>query len=310
MNLLFNVQNLIERNFLKELIDNPYRLSDVGFEEVIKILNNAKKVFKNENLLLEFNLQNSKKEVYVIGDIHGNLETLLALYNIIELNNPELVIFLGDIVDRGAKQLECLLFILSLKVLDPHRYYLLRGNHETSEMNQHYGFRQEFINKYKDPHRFEEILAVYDSLPICAIVNSKILCLHGGVPQDMEILQKIKGVRTSNLSKIYESIAQSFTQIMWNDPKMGLQGFSTSFRGSGIKCFGEDVFENFLKENNLKLLIRAHEYFPEGYRWFFHNRLLSIFSSANYRGGFSPNPASYAVIRRNEITPKIINLNE
>ncbi|MHA2087181.1 MAG: serine/threonine protein phosphatase, partial [Promethearchaeota archaeon] len=65
-----------------------------------------------------------------------------------------------------------------------------------------------------------------------------------------------------------------------------------------------------LEENNLELVIRAHECFPEGFRWFFHKRLLSIFSSSNYRGLFSPNPASYAVISKNEITPKIVNMKK
>ncbi|MHA1987074.1 MAG: metallophosphoesterase [Promethearchaeota archaeon] len=301
---------MIEKTFLKELINNPKRLSDLGFEEVSKILKNAKKAFENESLLLELNLQNSEKEIYVIGDIHGNLESLLELYDVIYSNNPELVIFLGDIVDRGSKQLECLIFILALKVLDPQKYYLLRGNHESLEINQMYGFFQEFTNRFKNSHSFSEITAVYDSLPICAIINSKILCLHGGIPQDMNILQKLKGVKTINLGDIFEPIEQSFTQIMWNDPKEALQGFSASFRGLGVKYFGEDVFDIFLKENNLKFLIRGHEPFPEGYRWFFHNRLLSIFSSANYRGLFSPNPASYAVISRNEIIPKIVNLKE
>ena len=47
-------------------------------------------------------------EVYVIGDIHGNLDTLMKLVEIIDNNDPQFVLFLGDIVDRGPKQLECL----------------------------------------------------------------------------------------------------------------------------------------------------------------------------------------------------------
>jgi len=301
-------KTLIEKIFLKDLIDNPHLLSDLRFEEISKIMESVKRILENENLLLEFNLKNSKRDSYVIGDIHGNLETLLGIYELIDKNHPELVIFLGDIVDRGSKQLECLLFILVLKILNPHKYYILRGNHETLEMNKYYGFFQEFINRFKDPNKFEEILAVYSSIPICAIVNSTILCVHGGIPQDREILQKIKGVKTKNISAIFESISQSLIQIMWNDPKKELQGFTESFRGPGIKFFGEDVFDIFMSMNNLKLLIRSHECFPEGFRWFFHNRLLSIFSSANYRGSFSPNPASFAVIKRNEIIPRILKV--
>ncbi len=299
---------MIEKTFLKDLIDNPHLLSDLRFEEIRKILESVKRIFENENLLLEFNLKNSKRDIYVIGDIHGNLETLLGIYELTDKNHPDLVIFLGDIVDRGSKQLECLLFILVLKILNPHKYYILRGNHETLEMNTYYGFLQEFIDRFNDPHKFEEILAVYSSIPICAIVNSTILCVHGGIPQDREILKKIKGVKTKNIDTIFEAISHSLTQIMWNDPKKGLRGFTESFRGPGIKFFGEDVFDIFMSMNNLKLLIRAHECFSEGFRWFFHNRLLSIFSSANYQGSFSPNPASFAVIRRNEIIPRILKV--
>ena len=300
---------MIEKTLLKDLIDNPHLLSNLRFEEISEILENVKKIFENENLLLEFNMKNSKRDTYVIGDIHGNLETLLGLYELIDKNHPDLVIFLGDIVDRGSKQLECLLFILVLKILKPHKYFILRGNHETLEMNKYYGFYQEFMDKFKDPRNFEEILAVYSSMPICAIVNSTILCLHGGIPQDRKILQKIKGVKTKNIGTIFESIAHSLIQIMWNDPKNELEGFTESFRGPGINFFGEDVFDIFMSINNLKTLIRAHECFPEGFRWFFQNRLLSIFSSANYRGSFSPNPASFAIIRNNEIKPEIIDLN-
>ncbi len=300
---------MIEKTFLKDLIDNPGTLSDLRFEEISKILENVKRIFENENLLLEFNVKNSKRNIYVIGDIHGNLETLLGICELLDKNQPNLGIFLGDIVDRGSKQLECLLFILVLKILNPHKYYLLRGNHETVEMNKYYGFYQEFIEKFKDPLKFEEIIAVYNSLPICAIINNTILCLHGGIPQDEEILQKIKGVKTKKISTIFESISHSLIQIMWNDPKEKLQGFTESFRGAGIKFFGEDVFDSFMSKNNLKLLIRAHECFPEGFRWFFHNHLLSIFSSANYRGSFSPNPASFAVISNNEIKSKIMKLD-
>jgi len=299
---------LIEHAFLKELINNPFLLSDLRFDDISKILQNAKDFFEKENLLLEFNLKDKDKEIYVIGDIHGNLDTLLKLIEIINKNNPEIVIFLGDIVDRGPKQLECLLIILALKILDSQKYYLLKGNHETLEMNQYYGFFQDFVYRFNNSDNFSEILKLYNVLPICATINDTILCLHGGIPQDNDVLKKLRGIKTKERESILKSISPGLFQIMWNDPKVGLQGFTESFRGSGIKFFGEDVFDNFMKENNLKLLIRSHECFPEGYRWFFHNHLLSIFSSANYRGINAPNPASYAIIKNDEIIPKLLEL--
>lgn len=124
-----------------------------------------------------------------------------------------------------------------------------------------------------------------------------------GIPEDIEILKKLKGLKHKDINSVFKSVAEGLYQIIWNDPKERLKGFAESFRGPGIKFFGEDVFNNFLKSNNLKYLIRAHECFPEGYRWFFNNRLLSIFSSANYRGFYSPNPASYAIVRNDKIFP-------
>ena len=298
--------DLIENSFLYDLISKPQKISKLKFENISKIVRTVKNIFEEENLLLEFSVRKKVEEVYVIGDIHGNLETLMKLIEIINNNNPKLVIFLGDIVDRGPKQLECLLIVLALKILFPLKYYLLRGNHETLEMNQYYGFFQDFILRFNDQSKFNEILSFYNVIPICALLNETILCLHGGIPQDNDILKKLEGKKCKDFSALINSIAQGIYQIMWNDPKSGLQGFSDSFRGPGIKFFGSDAFEDFMEYNNLKYLIRAHECFPEGYRWFFNNQLLSIFSSANYRGFYSSNPASYAIIRNNEIIPKLI----
>ena len=123
-----------------------------------------------------------------------------------------------------------------------------------------------------------------------------------------ETANKLKGLKPEDIDdKVFKSIANGLFQILWNDPKdIETLNFSNSFRGPGIKVFGKRAFDEFMKINRFKYLIRAHECFPEGYRWFFNKRLLSIFSSANYRGGFSPNPASYAIIKNNGIHPENI----
>ncbi len=297
---------MIDKPFLDNIIKEPYKISKLDFHYISQILREAEEIFKEEKLLLEFNLDDSKSEVWVIGDIHGNLETLQKLIDMIDEKNPEFVIFLGDIVDRGTNQLECLILVLALKIRYPNKYYLLKGNHETLEMNKAYGFFQEFKRRFNDNKKFDEVLAVYNVLPFCALVNKSILCLHGGIPEDIAILRKLRGLKPGDFVSKSKTVSKSLVQIMWNDPKSNLKGFSESFRGPGIKFFGEDVFNDFMKEYNLKYLIRAHEVFPEGYRWFFKERLLSIFSSANYRGNFSPKSASYAVIKNNLVKPRLI----
>ncbi len=296
--------NSIENSILHDIIKHPKKISILNFDIISNIIKRFKKILEEEYLLLEFSLEKDGDDVYVIGDIHGDLETLTQLIDKINKNCPKIVIFLGDIVDRGPMQFECLLIILALKILYPSKYYILRGNHETLEMNEYYGFYQDFISRFRDQSKFNEILSIYNLIPICALVNRVVLCLHGGIPQDIDILKKIQGYKCKNFREIYNSNMKGIFQIMWNDPKSELRGFSKSFRGSGIKFFGNDVFENFLKNNDLKYIIRAHECFAEGYRWFFNERMLSIFSSANYRGS---NPASYAIIRNNKIIPKILS---
>ncbi|MFX0135109.1 MAG: metallophosphoesterase, partial [Candidatus Hodarchaeota archaeon] len=185
--------NPINNSLLNDLVNKPQRIAKLNFDSISKILETVIDILKEENLFLEFIVNKQTEEVYIIGDIHGNLDTLLKLIEIINKNDPSLVIFLGDIVDRGPKQLECLLIILALKILFPLKYYILRGNHETLEMNQYYGFYQDFLLRFYDQSKFNKILSVYNVLPICALINKTILCLHGGIPQDIDILKKLKG---------------------------------------------------------------------------------------------------------------------
>ena len=289
---------------LRGLIKNPESISALTFEEILPILLDVRTVLTRERLLIELEIDTPNEEIYVIGDIHGNLNTLTKLMEMVNINNPKHVIFLGDIVDRGPKQLECLLIVLSLKVLEPERYVLLKGNHETLEMNQYYGFYQVFMEKFNDHAKFNQLLSVYDVIPFCAIVNNTVLCVHGGISENREVLTEIKGLIRRDLDDAaYNKISEDLFQIIWNDPKPALRGFEQSFRGGDIKFFGEDVFNEFMEYNNLEYLIRAHECFIEGYRWFFQGRLLSIFSSANYRGRDYPNPASYAIIKNNKVYP-------
>ena len=291
-------------NFLNDIIANPYKISELEFHTISQVLSKAVDILKEETLLLELRVKDINKEVFVIGDLHGNMKSLLKIIKNIEQTNPKYVIFLGDIVDRGPYQLECLILILALKIKQPNKFIFLKGNHESLEINQYYGFYQDFIFKFKDQKKFKDVLALYKVLPICAVVNRTVLCLHGGIPEDFEVLEKLKGVKTQDPASLFKNVAKSLKQIMWNDPKSNLSGFSDSFRGIDIKNFGEDVFTDFMEKNKLNYLIRSHELYPEGYKWFFNKRLLTIFSSANYRG---KNPASYAIIKNSLIIPKLVD---
>lgn len=292
---------MTDNSFLQSLIEKPEQISELGFDRVSEILEQARSIFKKEDLLLELNT-GENQEAYIIGDIHGNLDSFMKIYDEIKKNEPKYVIFLGDIVDRGQFQLECLLLVLSLKILQPERYYILRGNHETVQMNRSYGFYDVFNRKFSRSDRFTEVSQLYKTMPICAILNDSVLCLHGGIPQNSDFLHKLKELGIKEVDQTIPSIIEEgIYQVMWNDPKEKLTGFAGSYRGPGIKFYGQEAFEQFMEENGLTYLVRSHECFPEGYRWYFNKRLLSIFSAENYRGESRPNPLSLAIVKENRV---------
>jgi serine/threonine-protein phosphatase PP1 catalytic subunit len=297
---------MINDSTLKSLIKKPKKISNLEYNEVSDIISQAQEVFEKENLLIELNAEDDE-EIFVLGDIHGNLESLMDLIELIEEKDPKYVIFLGDIVDRGQFQLECFIIVLSLKILNPNKYFLLKGNHETLEMNRYYGFYDVYMMEFNQYSQFNEVISLYNRLPICVIVNDTILCLHGGIPENYEILDELKNLDKKKLDEtIPEAVEHAIFQIMWNDPKEGLTKFMDNFRGPGIKYYGYEVFNEFMEKYDLKYCIRAHEVFPEGYRWFFDHKLLSIFSSENYRGEYNPNPASYAIIKNSTVSGELL----
>jgi hypothetical protein len=75
----------------------------------------------------------------------------------------------------------------------------------------------------------------------------------------------------------------ALTELLWSDPKDGLQGFAPNRRGIA-HYFGANVTASFLHKNNLRLLIRSHEVFMPGFKLFHGGLLLSVFSAPNYCG--------------------------
>ncbi|HET8782156.1 MAG TPA: metallophosphoesterase family protein [Pyrinomonadaceae bacterium] len=75
-------------------------------------------------------------KTFVVGDIHGRCAQLLNLLDMLP-RDPETdtLVFLGDLIDRGADAPGCVENILRMCRENPERVICLRGNHEQMLMD-------------------------------------------------------------------------------------------------------------------------------------------------------------------------------
>ncbi|MEM0089806.1 MAG: metallophosphoesterase [Nitrososphaerota archaeon] len=261
----------------------------LGEREFMQLLLTSSEIFESEPQVLDV-----EDECIIVGDVHGDKESVARALELLEQNRT--LIFLGDYVDRGPYQLESMYVLLKAKIENPSRLILLRGNHESRSMNLYYGFYDVVLSRYSQS-LYELFVDVFSKMPICALINREILCLHGGIAEGLESIEQLRTLPKGD----DDPKDPIYLQVLWNDPDESIETFAPSYRGPGIRLFGASVLENFLKKNGLKMLVRAHEPQPEGFKFIFGNRLLSLFSCRYY--GIRP---AAALLGGNEI--KILSL--
>ena len=101
-------------------------------------------------------------------------------------------LFMGDYVDRGYYSVETVSLLMCLKVRFPNRIYLTRGNHESRQITQVYGFYDECMRKYGNSNVWKYFTDLFDYVPLTAVVDNQIFCLHGGLSPSIETLDNIK----------------------------------------------------------------------------------------------------------------------
>jgi len=238
-------------------------------------------VEKSEALMLsQGTLLHLKAPIKIVGDIHGQYLDLLKIFEIGGLPPQNNYLFLGDYVDRGPNGLECMCFLLALKVRFPENIFLLRGNHECESINRVYGFFAECKSKYS-MQLWEAHVSLFASLPLAAVIEDKIFCIHGGLSPSLESLAQIKALKRP-LQVPNRGMVVDF---LWADPDADIRGWAESDRGISHN-FGADVVKEFLKRNQLELIVRAHQVVEAGYEFFADRQLVTIFSAPNYCGEF------------------------
>jgi len=154
--------------------------------DVKSLCSKAKDILREES-----NVVKVEAPVTVCGDIHGQFFDLKELF-LVGGETPETnYLFMGDFVDRGAFSVETFLLLLALKVRYPDRITLIRGNHESRQITQVYGFDDECLRKYGSVNVWHYCTEIFDFLPLASTIEDKILCVHGGLSPNLPTLDAV-----------------------------------------------------------------------------------------------------------------------
>ena len=247
---------------LPTLLDHLKHEGKLTKESLLSLIQHVTELMAHEP-----NVVRLDSPVTIVGDLHGQFFDLVHVLSIAGDSPPDRsFLFLGDYVDRGSWSVETLSYLYSMKAAHPKHVVLLRGNHESRDMNLFFNFKDECVYKY-DISIFEAFTKSFQSLPLAALVHDKYICMHGGISPDLHIISQIFMIDRFNEPPL-EGL---FCDFLWSDPDPNPSASRTQkfrpneARGSSFYYSNEAVME-FLENNGLYCLIRAHEVQLEGYK--------------------------------------------
>jgi len=304
-------------------------------DPIINKVVDVEKTRKHQNMIC---MVEDEKELYVAGDVHADLVSLTQIFKKTgfydDYRNIDLL-FLGDYVDRGKNRLNVINLLMNLEFLLPENIWLLKGNHELyfrdnkgiikspMQGSENLSYFFTFLNmlsnheEYKSsfPKHFIESYAEYfDNLPIVGLLNFnevKIMAVHGGLPRaDLHVNNYYED---TSLNKYLDKENKDFigmtmpNSLLWSDPyDKNPAGFRNT--SNSRFQFNKEHFISFSKQYGIDLLLRAHEAQNDGYKTYYDNRLISVFSTGgkDLKGNVNENShPNYA-----NVTPNILYIDK
>ena len=180
-----------------DLIERFSRQSRMELGEVMTLIDRAKEIMTPESNVLKLDAP-----LVIVGDIHGQFYDLVNMLKVggsPSESEDKQYLFLGDYVDRGHFSCEVMLLLLALKVANPHKIWLIRGNHECRSVSGHFGFKEECKKKY-GVAVYYNFLLMFQTMPLAAVISTdygNIFACHGGISPSLNLLEDIENLDRS-----------------------------------------------------------------------------------------------------------------
>lgn len=243
--------------------------------EIALICQTSREIFLSQPILLDLSAP-----VKIVGDVHGQFNDLLRLFDMCGYPPNANYLFLGDYVDRGKQSLETILLLLCYKIKYPENFFLLRGNHECANVTRVYGFYDE-CKRRCNIKTWKIFIDTFNTLPIAAIIAQKIFCVHGGLSPSLTNMNELRNIQRPTDVPDYGLL----NDILWSDPADTENEWEDNERGVSY-CFNKVAINKFLTKFNFDLVCRAHIVVEDGYEFFNDRTLVTVFSAPNYCGEF------------------------
>ena len=119
---------------------------------------------------------------------------------------------------------------MCLKLKYPECITLLRGNHESVSLTTTYGLYDEVQKKYGNVNAWKYCCDVFQYLPLAALIEDSIMCVHGGISPQIIAVDQI-----SVIDRFVKEPGHNgaMTDLLWSDPEPDIKDWAISPRGSG-----------------------------------------------------------------------------
>jgi serine/threonine-protein phosphatase PP1 catalytic subunit len=217
--------------------------------------------------------------IILVGGMFAHFYDLLSLFEAYGYPPAHRYLFLGDIIGNGKENIETLVFLLCHKILYPSFVYILRGYHEVEFVNATDGFRKEVLKRY-DEKLYRICNNLFTAFPIAAVVASKIFCVNSGLSPDLLTIAQIERSRMGEIGK-----SDQIFYLLQAIPDRNVEGWTDEIAPPPAR-FGIGPVNDFLRHNDLELIVRSHDIVDEGFEFPLDGseKLLTLSTVPSYMG--------------------------